>query len=196
MQKSPISKRRSLLMIMGAIFLSASLSSLTGALNLHAKDFTLQSVHQDIRQKFSTVTHLGPEALNTGLKANADEWLLFDVREHEEFNVSHIKGAALLPPGTSVKTFIKNHGAGLNGKRVVFYCSVGMRSSQMAERLQKAAFENGVASVHNLKQGLFGWSNRNYTMVNRGGKTPYIHPYSKHWGQLLVSRENWRYKAE
>ena len=187
----PLVSKRIQIAVMAGLPLMASLfcAPLVGA-----DDFTLQTVHQDIREKFKTVTHLKPETLKAGLTDNPDHWLIFDVRERDEFSVSHIKGAELLPPGTSRKAFLKSYKDQIKGKQIVFYCSVGMRSSQMAERMQKAALSHGAVRVYNLQEGVFGWSNRNFTMVNAKGKTAFIHPFNKHWGKLLTSRERWQFE--
>ena len=61
------------------------------------------------------------------LDAGTGKILLFDVREQDEFAVSHLPGAIRLAPDVSVKQFIQDYGARLDSVTPIFYCSVGRR---------------------------------------------------------------------
>lgn len=76
---------------------------------------------------------------------------------------------------------------------VVCYCSVGYRSSLVAEKLHdyvkksKDAASTNI-SVYNLEGSLFKWANENRHMVNsRGETTKFAHPYNAVFGKLLNS---------
>ena len=72
---------------------------------------------------------------------------------------------------------------------VVFYCSVGERSSQMAKKADKLLRERGAHGVYNLRGGIFAWHNATNPLVDAKGITPYVHPYNDKWGELLVHRD-------
>ena len=62
------------------------------------------------------------------------------------------------------------------------YCSIGIRSEDISEKLKKAGYTN----VYNLYGGIFEWKNRNYPVVNPENEvTEKVHAYSKQWGQWL-----------
>jgi len=57
----------------------------------------LEEVHLQIAKKHQSVAQLGAEELK-GLKS--EEFVIFDVREKEEFSVSHIEDSIWLSPST------------------------------------------------------------------------------------------------
>ena len=72
--------------------------------------------------------------------------------------------------------------AGLDRRQpVVVYCSVGVRSERLGERLHALGFRN----VRNLYGGLFEWVNEGHPVVNAAGPTADVHPYSAFWGSWL-----------
>ncbi len=156
-------------------------------------EFTLEAIHKDITRKNPDVAHLSPDRLQATLKlSGGKDVIVFDVREPSEYTVSHIKGAHHLEPSTWASTFFQKYGNEIKGKTVVFYCSVGVRSSKMAAYLTKGLQARGAGKIYNLEKGLFGWANARRTMVNAKGVTPYVHPYDDHWGQLLSNKEIWQ----
>ena len=154
--------------------------------------FNLQSVHSSIKSDFKDVSHLS-QAEFLALKSDGNI-LLFDVREKAEYEVSHIKGAYHLEPNTQTTDFLNKYQSLLNGKKVIFYCSVGVRSSQMATKLQQSLKTNGVLESFNLEGGIFGFANAGQVMQNKNGATKFVHPYNSRWGKLLKSKVIWRYK--
>ena len=108
--------------------------------------------------------------------------VLLDTREKKEYQVSHIKGA--LHAGyknfnlQKVSKTIKNKDA-----QIIVYCSLGVRSEDIAEILQRAGYTN----IQNLYGGIFNWKNNNLPLVNTQQKqTDSIHVYSKQWGKWLT----------
>ncbi len=161
---------------------------------LKAKEFTLKSIHQGLEQNYPTITHMSDKQLLSALEvANENNLLIFDVREQAEYDVSHIKGAHQLNPNAWASSVLKKYQGKFTGKHIIFYCSVGVRSSKMARYLKVDLLKQGAKSVSNLKQGLFAWANNARPMVNTKGATPFIHPYNDHWGQLITSKDKWRY---
>ena len=109
--------------------------------------------------------------------------ILLDSREKKEYEVSHIKGA--LYAGyedfdlQEVSKNIKSKDA-----QIIVYCSLGVRSEDIAEILQKAGYTN----IQNLHGGIFDWKNNNLPLVNAKQKqTDSVHVYSKKWGKWLTN---------
>ncbi|MDX1544222.1 MAG: rhodanese-like domain-containing protein [Christiangramia sp.] len=109
--------------------------------------------------------------------------VILDARESEEYEVSHIKNA----------TFVGYNEFDISGlteypkeKRIVVYCSLGVRSEKIGNKLQKAGFEN----VWNLYGGIFSWKIKGYEVVNMAGEeTEKVHAYSKQWSKWLDNAE-------
>lgn len=154
--------------------------------------FSLQTIQQDIEEDFAAVRHIGSGELEE-LQGEPEGPVLFDVRELEEFAVSRLTGAKQVDPGIANAAFMERHSASLRGKTVIFYCSVGVRSSQLAEQLQEALLKAGVRQVYNLQGGIFNWHNEARTLTTDTGPTSYVHPYNDYWGQLLMRRDLIRY---
>ena len=77
----------------------------------------------------------------------------------------------------------------LKGKTVVFYCSVGVRSSALAESVKADLLAAGTKEVVNLEGGIFGWHNQSRPLVDKSGPTTFVHPYNAYWGRLLTRPE-------
>ena len=149
----------------------------------------LASVHESVARRYKAVSHISAEALEGMM---GPDTLLFDVRSQSEFNVSHIKGAERISPGLSRDDFIKIYGARAKGNKLIFYCSVGYRSSKLASRVQKDIAATDATEVYNLRGGIFEWHNGQRPLVNQYGVTDFIHPYDKSWGSLIERAEQIR----
>jgi len=108
--------------------------------------------------------------------------ILLDTRKGEEFEVSHLRNAKWVGfrefDLKKVQTEIPNTETPL-----VVYCSIGVRSEKIGEKLQKAGYTN----VKNLYGGIFEWKNQGLTVVDSlDNPTERVHAYSKYWGQLLT----------
>jgi len=158
-----------------------------------AEDFTLKSVHQSVVEDYATVQHLTAGSLADRLKRSKDI-VLFDVRERQEFAVSHLPGATRVDPGVWQRTFLKRYGDRVEGKTVVFYCSVGVRSSKLAANLQDALAARGAKAVYNLQAGIFNWHNEKRPLTSGAAPTSFVHPFDDHWGQLVTRQNLLRYK--
>ena len=65
---------------------------------------------------------------------------------------------------------------------IVIYCSVGVRSEKIGEKLIAAGYTN----VKNLYGSIFEWVNEGNAVYNMNGKaTNRVHAYSKTWGIWL-----------
>ena len=140
----------------------------------------------DIKYSVPNITH---QELSEKLASkDADRYVLFDVREKEEYAVSHLASAHRVDPGTNAEAFVKAFGTMIRGKNLVFYCSVGDRSSYLIEKIQGQALEAGALSLSNLRGGIFRWYNENHPVVNASGATDTVHPYDEEWGKLIEKR--------
>ena len=151
----------------------------------HAKEpFTLESIQRDIESRYKGVRQLSGDQLAAMMQAGKDV-LLLDVREKPEFQVSRINGAKQVAPGIWKGQFLKRFAEQAKGRTVVFYCSVGVRSSKLAQYVGDALRESGAGLVYNLKGGIFAWHNAKRPLTDQNGETPYVHPYDSYWGQLV-----------
>ncbi len=141
---------------------------------------SLQHWKEIVRAKFPKVPQLPTAELALRLAdTNSPAPLLLDVRKEEEFRVSHIPGAVRVDPDAKATTLAPL----LNrpDRPVVVYCSVGWRSSALAERLLEAGHTN----VANLEGSIFGWANEDRPLVCETGAALKVHPYNRTFGKLL-----------
>ena len=73
-------------------------------------------------------------------------------------------------------------------KHLIFYCSVGYRSSVMADRVRDSAMKSGALSVANLRGGVFRWYNEGRVVHDATDTTDAIHPYDRVWGVFVNER--------
>lgn len=117
------------------------------------------------------------------LYKNRDDYLVLDVREKEEFEVSHLADALFV----GYKEFDYSIIADIARDRpIVVYCSIGYRSEKIGEKLKN----NGFSQVYNLYGSIFEWTNRGYPLVdNAGQKTQRLHTYNKKWSKWVDAKE-------
>lgn len=163
---------------------------------VQADEAALDAIHQKILRKYDSVEHIAPDDLSRDLAdpEKAADIVLFDVREVGEHDVSHLANATQIKPGIWTSTFLRRHGERIKDKTVVFYCSVGRRSSYAASYLQGALKKSGARRVVNLKGGIFSWHNQKRDLSNGETRTPFVHPYNKYWGRLIERRSLIRFK--
>jgi len=111
------------------------------------------------------------------------DWIVIDVRELEEYQVSHLRDAINWQPSGTAEDFLAQHEPLLNGKNVLVYCSVGYRSSKFADELNTLVGED--LQVYNLQGGIFRWFNEGLPVYSEEGASQQVHPYNKRWGRLL-----------
>ncbi|MGD9784399.1 MAG: rhodanese-like domain-containing protein [Hyphomicrobiaceae bacterium] len=179
--------RRMLLAVLLAVW-GAGMTHTVASRAGGAHDDELARTEAWVRGSYADVTHMDTSAL-TQLVASGKPLAIFDVREAKEYAVSHIDGAARVDPGVWSRTFLAEHGGDVAGKTVVFYCSVGVRSSKLAGRVQAALLERGATGVYNLEGGIFRWHGDARPLVDVFGPTDRVHPYDKHWGRLVPRQD-------
>lgn len=150
-----------------------------------AQGFTLDEVEKDVSADYPSVRHVLPKSVPMA-QSPSNGVLLLDVREEDEFAVSHLPGAIRVDPDMAPEDFMAKFASMAVGKQVVFYCSVGVRSSQMAERVGTQLSAAGAKGVANLSGGIFRWHNERRGLVSRQGPTDLVHPYNRKWGALVA----------
>lgn len=143
---------------------------------------TLEEMARRVETEFPSVAHLRIGEL---VPRSGGAWL-FDVRERAEFDVSHLSGAERMAPNISTSAALRQIGARAEGAVIIFYCSVGQRSSRLAARTLAGLESGGARAVYNLRGGIFAWHNDARPLIDRFGPTPYVHPYNESWRRLLT----------
>lgn len=131
----------------------------------------------DVRARYPDVPQLSVAELST--RAAEDRPLFLDARGPDEYAVSHLHGAHLAPDEATALTLLANLGG---EHEVVVYCSVGLRSSALAEKLRA----RGLSRVANLEGGLFTWANAGLPVYRGEERVELVHPYDARWGTLLL----------
>lgn len=111
----------------------------------------LSAKHQKIIKDFPSVEHISSGALR---EMQDEEVIIFDIREADEFQVSHMEDSILVSPKISADEFIREYAEMAKGKTVVLYCSVGQRSSILAKKVQTELTSSGSGPVYNLEGGV------------------------------------------
>lgn len=143
------------------------------------QDDPLYDIKRQIRTEFPTVEHVSVEQLSDWLSPTVKQPpLLLDVRELEEYAVSHIQGATLMPRIKQVMAILDQQP---KDRITIVYCAVGYRSAVMAKRLQRRGYTN----IYNLEGSIFEWANKGYPLYQGEKPAAAVHPYSFWWGRLL-----------
>lgn len=111
---------------------------------------------------------------------SAEDIIILDTRKRSEYEVSHLKDAIWV----GYKGFEKDSFSSKYSDKdtpIVVYCSIGVRSEDIGEKLQKAGFTN----VKNLYGGIFEWKNQGNTVYKNNMETDSVHTFNKQWGKLL-----------
>lgn len=129
-----------------------------------------------VAERHPGVSRLTSEAL-VGLPVTS--YLLVDVRPHAEWSVSHLPGAFRSEDANEVWAEARRR----HLDRVIVYCSIGERSSRLAEQVQDRTDD---LLIYNLVGGIFAWASENRPLEDADGKpTRLVHPYDATWGALL-----------
>ena len=103
-------------------------------------------------------------------------------REPKEYQVSHIKNA-LFVGYDDFKSEIVTSKIKDKSTAIVVYCSIGVRSENIGEKLQQLGYTN----VYNLYGGIFEYKNEGGTVYNLQNKpTDSVHTYNKKWSKYLT----------
>tara|TARA_R110002051_G_scaffold181460_1_gene251020 strand:+ start:109740 stop:110228 length:489 start_codon:yes stop_codon:yes gene_type:complete len=126
----------------------------------------------------NTVSYISVDSLYA-----AENYTLLDTRKKEEFEVSHLKNAIWV--GYHDFNLVNLNITDKNAP-IVVYCSIGVRSENIGEKLIAEGFTN----VTNLYGGIFEWVERDYPIFDMDGNTTTkVHTFNKYWGKLLTKGE-------
>lgn len=111
--------------------------------------------------------------------------VIFDTREPKEYKVSHLKNAVCVGyDDFDLASIEKNYPN--KTEKIVVYCSLGIRSETIGEKLKKAGYTN----VYNLYGGIFEWKNKDFNVVDiQNNETEKIHTFNKTWSKWLKKGE-------
>ena len=187
---SPFIRRfRDGLVVMGLAF---SLM-LTPAVSQDSATAKLEQFHAGLIERYPDVAHISPDDLQN---IPSEDVVLFDVRKDAEYAVSRIDGAIRVSPSISASEFLRDYAGAVKGKKAVFYCSVGERSSRLAERVMSQAGDARPSAIYNLEGGIFKWHNEYRNVVGAEGETSAVHPFNRRWGRLLERQDAIRTKPD
>lgn len=204
--RKPVAGMMSLMKIAGLAILALAILALpacssrqksenkTVLINRNNSVFTLKKIQEDVRAKYPAVKQISTASLASML-TEPEKILLLDVREPQEYAVSHLPGAIQIEPlNTFNQTSFHPSEATAKSKTVILYCSVGVRSSRMAEQLQLDLKRKGAVDVYNLDGGIFAWRNEDRILVNNSGPTQFVHPFDEKYKQLLCRQKLARFQ--
>lgn len=119
------------------------------------------------------------------MQSAKEKVFILDAREIEEFQVSHIANSIFIGYNNfSTEKVISN--IKLKNAPIVVYCSLGIRSETISEKLKEAGYTN----IKNLYGGIFEWKNKGYSVYDSYNKeTQKVHAFSKHWSKYLTKGE-------
>ncbi len=142
----------------------------------------LGAVILSIKLLYPLVDSIGTQELSDWIgDASRTSPLVIDVREEEEYQVSHIPNAILIEPNSDLKTKMSEYDKAI---AIVTYCSVGYRSAKLARQLKK----QGYVHVQNLQGSIFAWANEGRTLISDGRIVNEVHPYNAHWKKYLAKK--------
>jgi len=147
-------------------------------IGISVSGFSQKKLSKLLKQENSqSIPYISVEALQN----ETENITLLDSREKKEFKTSHLKNAICVGYDffnlDSVQSKLKN-----KNSKIVVYCSLGIRSEDIAEKLKKAGYTN----VYNLYGGIFEWKNNDLEVLNSQEKpTDSIHTFSKVWSKWL-----------
>lgn len=158
-----------------------------------------------ICQKFPTVKNVSTSQLSTWMKqtenqsedqtnteqAKPGNLIILDTRPPEEHVIGYIPGSVRVDykaePEEILASVPQLQQPGPS--TVVCYCSVGYRSSMVAQKVEDWFKKQGTAdkkAAYNLWGSIFQWANEGRPMVDGNSQpTIYTHPYNTIFGKLL-----------
>lgn len=144
----------------------------------------LTDLERKIEADYRGVASVLPHQFGAMLRDGAAT-LVLDARERAEFDVSHAPGAIHVDPDMTADEFLAQFGDRIAGKAVLLYCSVGVRSSRLAQRIDSKVREKGGKGTFNLRGGIFAMHNYGYRLTDASQSTEWVHPYSRAWSRFL-----------
>ncbi len=153
------------------------------------KSFDSLSLVMKFVEKTYPFPNIDSTELFEKLNYSSSDILLYDTRQSAEFEMSHIKDAIFIDTQMQADEFLEAHEKNFENKILVFYCSVGQRSSQFISSVHDLCLDKGAGGLYNLRGGIFKWYNDGYPVYNNESKTNAIHPYNEFWGNFVEPRQ-------
>ncbi len=148
----------------------------------------LERTIEDVAKRWPNLQHVPADDVARMMTEKSA--VIFDVRTEQEYAVSHIEGAIRVDPAIDSAEFLKAHAGAVKGKTAVFYCSVGVRSSKLAERVGQGLKEAGALASQNLRGGIFAWHQEQRPLHDAKGAIELVHPYDKTWGKAIKRQDS------
>jgi len=135
-----------------------------------------------ILKKYNTESvpyiHIEESSANTSI-------LYVDARKRKEYEVSHLKNALWVGYEQFDAGKVQKE-IPAKDTEIVVYCSIGVRSEDIGEKLMKLGYTN----VSNLYGGIFEWKNKGFPVYDdQGQETEKVHAFDAHWGKYLKQGE-------
>ena len=140
-----------------------------------------QTIDPDFKLMLDSINdHKVPQVtVQEFIEMNKNEVFVLDIRENEEFKVSHLKNARNV--GYFWFDMRKVYDIPSDAD-IVVYCSIGSRSEKIAKKLINAGYKN----VYSLYGGIFEWVNSGQPVYKLNGvQTSEIHTYTKDWARWV-----------
>ncbi|XP_042876449.1 uncharacterized protein LOC122256056 [Penaeus japonicus] len=173
--------------------LASWLNSQDGPLNSGPPENALSGMDEAIFESQGGGTDQEPDDL-----VRPSNIILLDVREEDEYKVSHLDKARRVRDDLSsqeaeelLKAILKpfNEEEYKNPIKIVCYCSLGYRSSDLARKLktQIDTMKTPIpVQIFNLEGSIFKWANEDRKLVDSdGNETIHVHPYNMVFGMTL-----------
>jgi len=141
-----------------------------------------QKTSKDFKDKIdSYIDYSVPIITVEELKDQTKDYMLLDIREKDEYEISHLCDAVHIgykdPDFSSLQGIDKS-------QPIVVYCSIGYRSEKLGQRL----LENGFTNVRNLYGSIFEWANQGQPVYDSNEQiTDKIHTYNRRWSKWMVN---------
>jgi len=143
------------------------------------------------RQGSDTAQINQPESDQIGNTEKRD-LIIIDTRNKDEYLVSRLENAKhfhFKESDQELQKFITEN-ADSKPTDVVCYCSLGYRSSILADKINKLELSN--IKAYNLEGSIFKWANENRPL--QGSQA--VHPFSYLWGILGLNWSKWQWTPD
>ncbi|XP_041350547.1 uncharacterized protein LOC121369506 [Gigantopelta aegis] len=154
----------------------------------------MKFVISTVASKFPAVQNVDTKQLAEWLNSSDRDVALLDCRDPREYEVSYMPGSVRVEwkredVDQLVESLPVMNREGPAKKTIVCYCSLGYRSSALANKIQnhlKKSDNPKKVEVYNLAGSIFKWANEGRPLLNsEGQKTKLCHPYTPMWSRLL-----------
>jgi len=136
----------------------------------------LELIKRIVRLTFPRAKQMSTAELAENVERD-DSIVIIDTRAAREFNVSHLPRAIHMQSSDYVVRLLQKQ----KPSKVVLYCSVGFRSSRLAQNLA----DRQISNVWNLEGSIFEWANEGRALYSGTKIAQRVHPFGRRWAGLL-----------